>query len=224
MATVPNRKQDMITFFATRLPAWQADPAAIGLSAEQVAALGVRLQAAQDAAGVQATKQAEAKAATEASNTEAQSLRGFGGSLINVIRAFAEASDDPSVYSAAQIPAPADPTPAPAPGMPTDITAAIDNAGSIDLAFKAENAQPHTGTVFEIRRKLDTESAFTLIGTSGEKAYSDATIPAGTTSAVYTITARRGELSSGTSENIFVRFSGAGNPGVQGEAGGQQAA
>lgn len=220
MATVPNRKQDMINFFATRLPVWTADPTSIGLSVEQVTALGIRITAAQDAADLQATKQAESKAATESSNEEAQSLRSFGGSLVNTIRAYAEATGGPSVYSEAQIPAPADPTPAPAPSMPYDIDANIDNNGNVVLSFKADNAQSHTGTFFEVRRQLNGQSGFTLVGSTGTKSFVDTGIEAGTASAVYNITAKRGELSSATSENIYVPFASGGNGQLQIKAGG----
>lgn len=220
MATVPNRKQDMINFFATRLPVWTADPAAIGLSIEQVTALGIRVDAAQDAADLQAAKRAESKAATESSTAEAQSLRSFGGSLVNTIRAYAEASGGQSVYATAQIPAPADPTPAPAPSMPYDLDANIDNNGNVVLSFKADNAQSHTGTFFEVRRQLNGQSGFTLVGSTGTKSFVDTGIEAGTASAVYNITARRGELSSATSENIYVPFASGGNGQLQIQAGG----
>lgn len=220
MATVPNRKQDMINFFATRLPVWTADPAAIGLSIEQITALGIRIDAAQDAADLQSARRAESKAATESSNAEAQSLRSFGGSLVNTIRAFAEASGGQSVYSQAQIPAPADPSPAPAPSMPYDLNASIDNNGNVVLSFKADNAQSHTGTFFEVRRQLNGQSGFTLVGSTGTKSFTDQGIQAGTASAVYNVTAKRGELSSPTSENIYVPFASGGNGQLEIKQGG----
>jgi len=216
MAVVPSKRSDMIDFFATRLPVWTQDPAAIGLSVEQVTALGVRITAAQDAATQQQALRAQARAATEQANSQAQSLRSFGGSLVNTIRAFAEASGDPAVFAAAQIPAPAEPTPAPPPSMPFDLRAEIDNTGAVVLTFKADNAAAHTGTYFEVRRRLDGQQGFTLIGATGVKTFTDGAIPQGTTTAVYTVTARRGELSSQASENILVPFASGAN--------GQQAA
>lgn len=206
MPVVPSKRNDMISFFATRLPVWAQNPTAIGLTAAQAAELSARLNAAQTAAAEQLIMQAQAKAATEEANEVAASLRAFGGTLVNTIRAFAEASNNPAVFAQAQIPAPAAPTPAPPPSMPYDLKADIDNTGGVVLAFKSDHAAAHTGVFFEVRRRLDGQGGFTLIGTSGVKTFTDSAIPLGTTSAIYTITARRGALSSPASENIFVPF------------------
>lgn len=127
------------------------------------------------------------------------------------------------MYSQAQIPAPAYPTPAPAPGMPYDLDASIDNNGNVVLSFRADNAQSHTGTFFEVRRQLNGQTGFTLVGSSGTKGFTDTGIEAGTTSAVYNITAKRGELSSTTSENIYVPFASGGNGQLQIQQGGTSA-
>ena len=206
MPVVPGKRTDMISFFATRLPVWAQNPTAIGLTAAQAAELSTRINAAQTAAAEQLTLRAQAKAATEEANELAASLRAFGGTLVNTIRAYAETNDNPAVFALAQIPAPAAPTPAPPPSMPYDLKADIDNTGGVVLTYKADNAASHTGVFFEVRRRLDGQTAFTLIGTSGVKAFTDSAIPMGTTSAIYTITARRGALSSPASENIFVPF------------------
>lgn len=193
------------------MPNWTADPASVGLTEQACAELGVKLAKAQADLSNQNSKKAAAKAATAASNDSAQDLRSFGGKQINTIRAFAEGTNDPSVYTKAQIPAPADPTPAPAPGEPYDLVASIDNNGNVVLTFKAENAQSHTGVFFEVRRKLDGQSSFTLVGSTGTKGFTDQGIQSGTASAVYNVTARRGDLASPTSENIYVPFASSGN-------------
>lgn len=211
MATVPNRKQDMINFFAARVPIWTADPAAVGLTEELCAELTSKLATAQADLANQTAKKAAAKAATTSSNESAQDLRSFGGKQINTIRAFAENAGGPGVYAKAQIPAPADPSPAPAPGMPYDLEAEIDNNGDVVLTFKSDAASSHTGVFFVVRRKLDSESGFSIVGSTGTKSFTDQGIQAGTASAVYNVTAKRGELSSPTSENIYVPFASGGN-------------
>ncbi len=218
MPTVPNRKQDMINFFATRIPLWSADPASVGLTPEICAELSAKLTEAQTDLSNQIAKKASAKTATATSNESAQGLRSFGGKQINSIRAFAEGSGGPGVYSIAEIPAPADPTPAPAPGEPYDLDASIDNNGDVVLTFKADAAQAHTGVFFEVRRKLNGQSGFTLVGSTGTKSFTDQGIAPGTTSAVYNVTAKRGELTSTTSENIYVPFASGGNGPVSIEA------
>lgn len=110
-----------------------------------------------------------------------------------------------------EIPAPADPGPAPAHGEPYDLDADLDNNGHVVLTWKADAASAHTGVFFEIRRKLDGQSGFTLVGSTGTKTFTDHGIQSGTASAVYNVTAKRGDLSSPTSENIYVPFAGGGN-------------
>ncbi len=214
MPTVPNRKQDMINFFAARIPLWSADPASVGLTPEICAELSAKLSEAQTDLANQVARKASAKTATATSNQSAKGLRSFGGKQINSIRAFAEGSGGPGVYAIAEIPAPADPSPAPAPGEPYDLDASIDNNGDVVLTFKADAASAHTGVFFEIRRKLDGDPSFSLLGSTGTKSFTDTGIAPGTTSAVYNVTAKRGELSSPTSENIYVPFARGGNGSV----------
>ncbi|UYV11292.1 MAG: hypothetical protein NCW75_08240 [Phycisphaera sp.] len=220
MPIVPDSKDAMISFYATHVPVWADNAAAIGLSVESITTLEGLLTSAQDAVSTQAAKDAEKEAATAAANDAAKALRSFGAGNLATIKAYAKATGDPSVYTIAQIPAPADPTPAPAPGMPYDIDASIDNNGNVVLAFKADNAQSHTGTFFEVRRQLNGQSGFTLVGSTGTKSFVDTGIEAGTASAVYNITAKRGELSSATCENIYVPFASGGNGQLQIKAGG----
>lgn len=206
MTVIPPNKADMISFFASRLPVWTENAAQIGLSQQAVGQLSALLNNAQSLLAEQAARDAEKRAATAASNQAADALRAAGAGDLATIKAFAKSTNNPAVYTLAQIPAPAAPTPAAPPTMPYDLVADIDNNGDVVLTFKSDNAQSHTGVFFVVRRKLAGQSAFTLVGTSGVKSFTDKAIPQGTTSAVYNITAKRGDLSSPTSENIYVPF------------------
>lgn len=224
MSVIPSSKEDMIAFFASHVPVWSAQAADIGLSPETVAELSALLSAAQDAVANQAAKDDEKKAATLAANQAAAALREAGAGDLATIKAFAKSTNDPSVYAKAQIPEPADRTPAPPPSMPYDLDADLDNNGNVVLTFKSDNAQSHTGVFFEVRRKLNGESSFALVGSTGTKSFTDTGIQAGTASAVYNVTAKRGELSSPTSENIYVPFAGGGNGPVSIESASTKAA
>jgi len=215
MSVIPPAKEDMIAFFASHVPVWSAQAANIGVTPESMAELSALLSAAQDAAATQASKDAEKKAATLAANQAAAALREAGAGDLATIKAFAKATKDPSVYAKAQIPEPAEPTPAPPPSEPYDLDAELDNNGNVILTFKSESASSHTGVFFEVRRKLDGESSFSIVGSTGTKSFTDQGIQPGTASAVYNVTAKRGELSSTTSENIYVPFAGSGNGSSQ---------
>ncbi|MFI4917820.1 MAG: hypothetical protein ACIAS6_15105 [Phycisphaerales bacterium JB060] len=213
MSVIPPSKEDMIAFFASHVPVWTAKAAEIGLSPEATAELAALLSDAQSKLAAQAAKSDEKKSATQAANQAAAALREAGAGDLATIKAFAKATKDPSVYVKAQIPEPADRTPAPPPSMPYDLDAGLDNDGNVVLTFKSDSGSSHTGVFFQIRRKLDSESSFSIIGSTGTKSFTDQAIASGTTSVVYNVTARRGELASPTSENIYVPFaSGNGNP------------
>jgi hypothetical protein len=211
MSVIPPAKEDMIAFFASHVPVWAANAEQIGLDPADVAELSALLSAAQTALATQAAKDDEKLAATAASNQTAKALRTAGAGDLATIKAFAKDTKDPSVYTKAQIPEPAGRSPAPPPSMPYDLEASIDNNGHVVLIFKADNAQSHTGAFFEVRRKLDGQNTFTLIGSTGTKSFTDQGIESGTASAIYNVTARRGDLGSPTSENIYVPFASSGN-------------
>lgn len=211
MTVIPPNKADMINFFASRVPVWAENAAQIGLSAQAVGQLSALLSDAQAKLAEQAAKDAEKQAATAASNLAADALRAAGAGDLATIKAFAKSTNNPGVYTLAQIPAPAAPTPAAPPSMPYDLEANINNVGDVVLSFKSDNAQSHTGVFFVVRRKLAGQSAFSLVGTSGTKSFTDKAIPQGTTGAIYNVTAKRGELVSPTSENIYVPFASSNN-------------
>jgi hypothetical protein len=214
MSVIPPSKEDMIAFFASHVPVWTANAEQIGLDPLDAAELSALLSAAQTLQAEANAKSDAKKAAVLAANQAAAALRAAGAGDLATIKAFAKSTNDPSVYTKAQIPEPAGRTPAPPPSMPYDLDASIDNNGNVVLSFKADNAQSHTGVFFEVRRKLDGQSSFTLVGSTGTKTFTDQGIQNGTTSAVYNVTARRGDLASPTSENIYVPFASGGNGSV----------
>ncbi|MFG0285226.1 MAG: hypothetical protein ACF8R7_12450 [Phycisphaerales bacterium JB039] len=197
MRTMPNGRIDLIRFFEARLGAWSADPAAIGLSAQQLADLSAMV-----AAGRAALDDAEelrnlARAATLTFNDAVGDIRKAGGSALNTIRAFAEAGADPAaVYAAAQIPPRAQPSPAPAPQAPTDFAFTLLGDGALELRWSAPAPIPGAEVFTTIHRKLDGAGDFALLAGTGEESWTDRTIPAGTVSAQYMLRAlRRGQVS-----------------------------
>src|SRR5690606_25350641 len=110
------------------------DPLAVGLTVEQLASLSGATVAARAALTTAIQTRDAAKGATTDLHGALDTLRGLGGPAIAAIRAFAEGSEDPaSVYATAQIPPPADPTPAPAPAIPTGVSAEVLGNGSIRI-------------------------------------------------------------------------------------------
>src|SRR5690606_1279264 len=143
MPTVPYSKADAIQFFEDHVAVWVNDPLAIGLSAQAVTDLSGATIAARSALTTASAARESSKAATTALDGAVDTMRSIRGPMINAIRAFAEGAADPSaVYSAAQIPPPASPSPAPPPAAPTDLNATLGGDGSITLVWKITRPAP----------------------------------------------------------------------------------
>ena len=155
MSTVPVKDIECIQFFEFHYPIWNsAPPATIGLTPLQLTALDIATKAARNTFTAQQNAKNAAKAATVNFRTAIGTLRNSGADLVKAIRAFAQTSNNPAVYSLAQIDPPAPPVPRPAPGQPNDFTVNLSTEGAIVLKWKATNAAASGGVYFNIRRKL----------------------------------------------------------------------
>lgn len=205
---------------------WQGDPGAVGLSPSQVAGFADRL-AAFDAARAAAENARELSlAATVKLRDAADSLRGGGGVLLALIKAFAASTGDVSVYPNAGVSRP-DPARGvmPPPEPPTGQTFTINNDGSLTLRWKAKQPRGVVGVQYMISRRLPGERGFTLLGIAGSvKRFTDTTLPAGVASAEYQIRPHRGgrggrgEALGPVGNTIVVQFgvSGLGSAGMMG--------
>lgn len=196
-----------------------ASATSIGLTAAKCTAYGALLtnavKALEDVELARTTYRAAVVTANEAMRALNSSLNGTS-ELVRTIRSFAEAQADPtSVYSLAQIDPPAPPSPLPAPNPATDITVGIEPmTGAIVLKWKA--SQPGTGTVYVVKRRINSEGPWMFVGTAGaDKTFVDATFPAGPDSVQYSIQAQRSNQFSETT-GVVVNFGvGATGPTVQ---------
>jgi hypothetical protein len=163
----------------------------------------------------QAAKQAYRAAVTN-QNQALAAATGNAADLIRVIKGFAELTTNPdAIYSLAQIPPPAPPTPASAPGKADNITVTLESDGSITLAWSASDLSASSGAFFNISRKLPGQSAFTNLGgapgstsESRRMFLTDTTVPtsAAGAGAQYIIQGRRGTLFGTPSDAITVQF------------------
>ena len=108
MPVVPNKRDDMIDFFAAHVAGWVANQASIGITIIQAADLTTFITDAQQALLAADTARNAAQAATLDLQTKATALRDYGGDLVRLIKAHAESQPDPAaVYIAFFIPQPA---------------------------------------------------------------------------------------------------------------------
>lgn len=206
MSTTPETRRGKLSFYEAHLQAWADHAEPIGLSAEQIAGLESRIEAARSALLAAEVARDAARAATLTFHETADDLAGFGSGLIAAIRATAETAEDGTgdegVYALAQIPPHRRPGPAPAPGRPSGLRTDLLGDGSLSLSWACDNPRGIGGTMYEIHRRplgADRTPAGPdeFIGLAGARKFVDATLPAGTAGAVYRITAvrstRRGE-------------------------------
>jgi hypothetical protein len=190
MALVPNTKQGKVNFYQSKIAPWTTNATAIGTTSGAVTALGTLVTAADTALAAQATAEAAARSAVEAANLAVNAMATAGADIISAIRVKARTAGD-SVYTLAQIPAPATPSPRPAPGEPTNFAVLLQNNGAVTLTWKCHNPAGSQGTTYQVWRRIAGTDDLAFIGVTGEKKFVDATIPAGTTQATYQIQAFR---------------------------------
>ncbi len=198
MAILPDKDLEQIQFFEDRLPVWSsAPPATIGLSAAQITLLTTLTKNARDAYNAAQKARNASKTATSAYHDNTMLMRGTGSDMIRLIKAFADASANPVVVlNAAQLPEPLPPSPPVVPGTPEMVVVTLNPGGSLTLNWKAKNAAPSSGAVFDVTRRLDGTGQYVSIGSgisvkAGKFKFTDSTLINGTQSASYIITGKR---------------------------------
>ncbi|UYV13920.1 MAG: hypothetical protein NCW75_06430 [Phycisphaera sp.] len=221
MSVIPDGRSEAIDFFTNRLAAWTADPASIGLTLELVNELAAATSAA-STARQDAQQAADAKlAASQTFRTQTDAMRTIGVGLVQKIRGYAKATGDESVYATALLPDPATPEPTPAPGTPYEFAIDLRQDGSVELAFKCDNPGAQGGSAggvtYDVWRQDEAEGGFVYLLNTGERRFTDASVPAGTAVATYRVVARRSTL-AGDPALFAVRFGVGGNGMAMAEA------
>ena len=213
MGVVPKTIHGRIAFFENRVDLWTANADRIGLTPAQTDALAARAAAARDAYCTALTARDHAVSATEAQNVAVGELADLGGDLVNTIRAYALANNDPAVFALANVPAPAAPSPRGAPDTPAELVARLNNSGGIALSFKASRAG---GTTFVVQRRTvgvnpsvpgtSSTDEWTTLGVTNGKTFTDDTLPRGLAQADYRVYATRAGGTSQPTQPVGVLF------------------
>ena len=215
MATYPTNRADFLKWAEAHISVFESNAAAIGLTVAQALAFKTQVGTLRTRTTAQQAARDAAKAATLAAVDSDSATRELTSDLVRSIRAFATNANNPNVYVLAQIPAPNPGAPVPPPGQATDFKVELNSNGSITLKWKAKHPEGSDRVVYFVKRKLISESAFRLVGGSGEKSYQDDTLPIGIDGATYIITAQRGNVQGQPSRQLTVTF-GSGGVGGQG--------
>ena len=218
MSVVPNRPAEAYDFAVARQTIWSGIPTQIGLTAADATAMADSTDAFAQAFDAAVKARAASKAATEALSQAARTMRTRIADNVQKIRIFAESTNNPTVFSLAQIPVPASPSPLPPPEQPREIEAILNATGTLTLRFRANVGRG--GSSFLVSRKLASETAFSFIGTadvtrSAIKSFTDTTLPPGSNNVQYIITGQRGSVRGASSPVFTVVIGGVGGaPGT----------
>lgn len=212
MSIVPQNRAARLQFYEAHFAPWTGNAVAIGLTPESVTALGTLTDSCRTAYDNMIAARQASKAATLAFYNTADAMHadpGAGADMIATIKNYAQITDDPNVYVLAEIPAPAVPGVVPPPGRPFDFEVGLGASGAITLGWKCDNPTASTGVYYEVRRQIGDPGDSVIIGTSGERSFTDDTLPASAATAVggvvYTITAVRGALRGGDA-TVLLKF------------------
>ena len=214
---MPQRDIEALQWLEARISEWNSNFSVIGLTSASVIDLAQDLANTRGAFTSIATAQAEAKDATANFHTKGKDMRKKASAMIATIKGFAESSQTPeTVYIAASISPRNPPSPTPAPATPHNLSVQLAAAGSVDISWDGTGA---TGTVYEVYRRLPTETAFDLLAVidAKSKTFNDATLPLGTTFSTYQVRAVRADTQSAMSTQFNIQF-GPIAPPVAGEA------
>jgi hypothetical protein len=213
--TVPTEQAAKIAWFRARVAAWNANLALLGLTAPEMAQLVAQLEAAEDGLAERTEADNVAKGKTLILNAAIETLATTGGRLINKIRANAELAADPvAVFAAAQVPAPATPSPVGAPGQPTEFVATLLVGGDVESSWKCAQPAGAVGTTYQVYRRFTPGAAWEFVGACGERKYVDATIPAGTGFVMYKVRGIRSTMAGPWGEFNVTFGAGAGEGGA----------
>lgn len=214
MGVLPRGRIEKVQFYETHRAPWEANAVAIGLTAAQVTALTALVDTARSNYDKMLSVRADALAATEAFNNSVTLMQNAGAAAIKAIKTKAAMTNNPNVYTLAQIPAPLPPGPAPTPGTPSDLAIGLLGNGALELRWKCSNPTGAGGVIYEVQRRLSgSGGSFAYIGSTGTRKFVDETLPAGTAVATYQITAIR-STARGAPAQFLVNFGIGGDDGL----------
>lgn len=212
MGVVPADRMEKIAYFRAHILPWSSNAVAIGLTSAMVTTLDSQVKSAEDLLIAANTAREASKAATKAWYSAVSLMGTTGSSYMTAIRAKAETTNNPNVYTLAQIPPPSAGSPVGPPGMPFMFRVGLAANGAVTLTWKCNNPANASGTVYEVRRRnVGSTGAFTFIGAVGSRTFTDDTVPSGP-GVTYQVTGVR-STSRGEPAQVNVNF-GVSGPGL----------
>jgi hypothetical protein len=177
MSVLPDSRLALVEFCEQHVPIFTANAVAIGVTPAAVTAMDNLAKAARAKHTAQQIARDAAKAATGQFYNAEDLLRDSIADLVRIIKTHAEVTNNPNVYTLAQIDPPSPPTPRAAPGQPNTIKVELLTGGQVKFTWKSANAG---GGYFTIKRRLaGTQDPFIIAGSSDRRNFVDVTLPGG---------------------------------------------
>ena len=215
MPVVPDKKVEQIEFAEQHAPVWAATPTAIGLTAAQCTAITTATTTARRSYKEALAAREASKAATTQADNDIKTMLNLVGDAVKIIRSSAERKNNPPDFAAAQTPPAAAPVPAMPPTQPVEMRAVINSMGTLSVEWKASPAtagfdDSTSGVLYLVRRKMNAETGFTIVGTAkpthagkrGFSSFTDSSLPANPANLQYVVQGVRGNL-NGPASNVF---------------------
>jgi hypothetical protein len=176
MPVLPDTDIGRVEFFESHIDQWTANTAALGLTAPAMAALATAIGEARTAYDDAQVARNESKASTQNFYNKVATMVDLGSDAIKAIKLKAAQDNDPDVFVLANIPAPAEPTPAGAPEAPEALVAIPNADGTVTLKWQGSVANR---THFTVWRRLATDSGgWDMIGSCSRRSFIDDAVPA----------------------------------------------
>src|SRR4051812_47235403 len=99
MGVVPDKQIERVQFYEDHIAPFTTNATAIGVTTAEVTDLGTKTSAARAAYDAQQAARQAAKAATEAFDNAARAMGVAGAALLKKVRAKAEQTGNPNVYT-----------------------------------------------------------------------------------------------------------------------------
>lgn len=185
---LPPQRSAALDWTTERLATWTANAAQIGVDPATVSAVASAIASATNLRTAAGSARASSKDATNSYHNSADQALDLVRDLILEVKAYAASTDDPEVYALASLSPKDAPGETPAPDAPSDVLYTLLFDGALQLKWKGKGPQ---GTFYIVKRRLAGESAFGMIATTTDKAFTDHAIPGGTDSVQYQILAQQ---------------------------------
>lgn len=206
MPNIPDTSNNLLlAWFESHVSGWEADPGAFGVPPEKIDELRAALDRARaDFNAANAARQASQQA-TLAQNLSIRAMRTLGSGVVNSMKAYIEQSGDHRLWGASGLEPVAPRGTLPPPVAPVHLSTRLDSMGHVTVLWKGRQPRGVDGVVYFIQRSLNG-GPYVLLDSTGEKSYTDETVPVGTHSVSYIVTAKRGGQESRPSPAAVAYF------------------